>query len=239
MWINSFIDKTIEVVQNDENRNLLAAVYTMEEIWASRNAVINNNPSQNVQRKAEVIKRKFHDFIRFTSSHEVVIIPTIPQVQEESRNNFIRINFDAAVRLDFVVAGVCARDQEGNLIALITAKLPISDPEIAEARAARIAVVEAVNRGWENIRLEGDALNVIDQITGRVKTCWKAKAIISDISSHLKAIKSWSAIKVSRKDNKSTHELAKWAAETSFFGNLPDGSVPQGVLNALRHAQAS
>lgn len=62
------------------------------------------------------------------------------------------------------------RDHEGSLLGLVTAKFPPPDPDVAEARAARMAIAEAHSRGWNALILEDDSLNTINQILGVSKT---------------------------------------------------------------------
>lgn len=65
----------------------------------------------------------------------------------------IIVNFDAAIRKEFSVAAWCFRDSQGILIGISSCKIPSSDLDVAEAKAAKEAI-EAVLRGWKNLLIQ-------------------------------------------------------------------------------------
>ncbi|XP_062145408.1 uncharacterized protein LOC133852660 [Alnus glutinosa] len=98
--------------------------------------------------------------------------------------NSIKINWDAALdgRKKLMGVGIIARDCQGEVKAAMCDVIPyIRDPIIAEAIAARFAVLFGRNLGFESIDLEGDAREIIlalentedaDSIHGFQGRCW-------------------------------------------------------------------
>lgn len=110
-WIERILDKSIIVFQDDGDRNLLAAVYTMEDIWHARNSKLNNNINQVIPRRAATINSKVQEFISYIANHTTVTRGTIPAGQSNYQSDYIGINFDAAIRTEFVAGGCTFRDQ--------------------------------------------------------------------------------------------------------------------------------
>ncbi|GLT55002.1 hypothetical protein SLA2020_281580 [Shorea laevis] len=135
---------------------------------------------------------------------------------------FIKLNFDVAVRPDYMVAAVTVSDHDGSLIWATAKKIPCMDINAGEAQAALLAV-ETATRFYpsSSLILEGDSLTTITALNNpNYCTDWSSRDIISDVILLLSSFSSWSATKVSRSINLRAHLVAKWAASHNVYGSI-------------------
>jgi hypothetical protein len=76
----------------------------------------------------------------------------------------LKLNLDAAARTGFPMAAVTGRNDQGTTLHLWTSMHLTSNPLVAEARAALLAVQQASCLNQEQILFEGDALLVCNAI---------------------------------------------------------------------------
>lgn len=107
------------------------------------------------------------DSFKSVRIHFPIPHPPIPVVQwSRPKRPFIKVNFDAAVSSSsyYQVAAV-ARDSSGGCLRWAVCKLRGSvAPAIAEACAARHALIMAKDMGWSHPQLEEDCLEVINTL---------------------------------------------------------------------------
>ena len=78
--------------------------------------------------------------------------------------SWIKFNFDAAIRDEKTTVAVVGRDTAGNLVLAWSKQFESGNSLLGEARAAWFSMRCAVNEGFQNIILEGDAWNVIEPL---------------------------------------------------------------------------
>ena len=80
---------------------------------------------------------------------------------------WIKVNFDAAVKENASFASVVACSQDGNIIQAWTEKFPPGSPLWAEANAALLTIKSCTELNFNHVIFEGDALMVIDAINNK------------------------------------------------------------------------
>ena len=81
--------------------------------------------------------------------------------------NWIKLNFDAAIREGKASMALVARDQRGKLIGAWTEQLDQIESVLGEAKASWLAIKKAADEGFKRIILEGDVLNVIESLKNK------------------------------------------------------------------------
>ena len=69
--------------------------------------------------------------------------------------NWIKLNFNAAIREDEASMAMVARDQKGKLIAAWTEQLEQTEPLLGEAKATLLAIKKTADEGFKRIILKG------------------------------------------------------------------------------------
>jgi hypothetical protein len=152
---------------------------------------------------------------------------------ESSTFGYLKLNFDVAVRSNYMVAAAVISDHDGSLLWTVARKLPLLDINAGEASAALLAV-ETANCYYPSSKLilEGDSLATILALNNpSYCTDWSSSGIIADVTFFLSSFSSWSATKVSRSINLRAHLVAKWAASITVMEAFPP---PFPFLSAVR-----
>ena len=126
-------------------------------------------------------------------------------------SNWIKLNFDAAIREEKTTIAVISRYYMGNTLKAWSDQFVPSSPLVGEARAAWSAIRLAVvaSEGYENIILEGDAWNVIEPIRNvDDDPHWSIKTLYDDILYFVKYFTNVKFSFVCRKGNVSAHFVA-------------------------------
>uniref|UniRef100_A0A7N2LLL8 RNase H type-1 domain-containing protein n=1 Tax=Quercus lobata TaxID=97700 RepID=A0A7N2LLL8_QUELO len=76
--------------------------------------------------------------------------------------NWVKLNFDAAIRVDKTIIALIARNEKRKLLLVRTEQFKPSNPLLEEAKAALFVVKKYVKEGFNNIVIEGDPWNFID-----------------------------------------------------------------------------
>ncbi|XP_030970070.1 uncharacterized protein LOC115990375 [Quercus lobata] len=96
--------------------------------------------------------------------------------------SWIKINFDAAIREEKTTVSVVGRDANGNLLLAWSEQFESENSLLGEARVAWFAMKCAMNEGFQNIILEGDAWNVIESLKkSDITPHWSIKSILEHI----------------------------------------------------------
>lgn len=120
----------------------------------------------------------------------------------------LKLNLDAAARTGFPMAAVTGRNDQGTTLHLWTSMHLTSNPLVAEARAALLAVQQASCLNQEQILCEGDALLVCNAINDdSIEPDWKIDPIVRDIRSYLVKDPGWKFCAISRQANSQAHRL--------------------------------
>ncbi|KAK9671644.1 hypothetical protein RND81_12G044500 [Saponaria officinalis] len=134
------------------------------------------------------------------------------------KGNSVKVNVDATVHAGVTVGmGAVCRDSEGAILWCTTERrCGGSDVQITEAEAMLNGLREVIRRGYKNVEMESDCVEVIEALQNRKKGRNEFYLIIEEIQFLANNFNSilWSY--VSRKYNRVAHELAR--ARPGFFG---------------------
>jgi hypothetical protein len=124
------------------------------------------------------------------------------------------LNWDAALDKNqrLIGVGIVARDFEGKVIAaMCSSQRYISDSSVAEAFGARLCAEFGLFLGLRSVILEGDALEVVQELKRVNEDAGHLGNLIGEIHVLLRRFDCWSFIHVKREGNKVAHTLAKYA----------------------------
>ena len=97
-----------------------------------------------------------------------------------------------------------------------------SDPLIAEARAALLAVKKIKDLGFKYVCFEGDSLVVFQAIQGLSHAQrWTIDCIMDELRSYLPAFSLWIVSHVCRDLNSVAHAIARWLFFCKLLGTIP------------------
>ncbi|KAL0376653.1 UNVERIFIED_CONTAM: LINE-1 retrotransposable element O protein [Sesamum calycinum] len=151
--------------------------------------------------------------------------------------NFIKLNFDGAVfdRGKETGIGVVARNDRGDCVGWLSLRLAkTSDGPLAEAFAAREAVLFAINRGWQNVVLEGDCATLITKLLPGLRDFSAIGSITLDIQNLISYFQFSRFSFVQRSCNSVAHVLAKLAlGSASGESNIPAPAAHFVMLDKL------
>lgn len=107
----------------------------------------------------------------------------------------------------------------------------IDGPFSAEAMAADMAFRQGALLQTDNLIIEGDALNVIQNIT---KTSpvpdWRGQEFIQHCQAAVLRHPNWKILFVPNSCNEAAHHLVAWAAHSSICGVVSPSQLPTDVL---------
>jgi ribonuclease HI len=189
-----------------------------KKLWLRRNSLVFGggfiSPNQ-LMREAII---SIEDFKRANvpteKENDFQAIP-VPPVQWKAHSlGLYKINWDAAIDMKNrrMGVGIIARDYQGLVVAAHSLTLHgYTDSLVAEAWAALHAVDLAKESGLLDIILEGDALQVVNEINLAIHFFSKIGHFTDDIRSVLHSLRSFRIIHVKREANSAAHVLAKTA----------------------------
>lgn len=105
---------------------------------------------------------------------------------------------------------------------------------MAEAKAAQLAIFEAVSKKFQSVIFEGYATAVMTPLKDwNYKADWSILTIIESSKLLLSsAFVGWSISKAHRSANYMAHNLAQWALGCNCFGAVSPPSLPPFVYEA-------
>ncbi|KAK9269675.1 hypothetical protein L1049_001453 [Liquidambar formosana] len=213
----------------------------MEIIWRCRNQKIFEGILPDFELLSQQLNARVHEysstFYAEVSIPEVVhSIPftEVPVRWELPLEAFIKFNFDAAVGANHSCSACVARNHHGKVLGAWAIQVMGSDPLLAEAEAARLALRVAKLMVWDKCIFEGDALNVVTSIYAPHCCPWAIEVIICDIVAGLKDTPCSLFRKVPKMINGAAHAMARWSLCDGFAGFLPSNALPESVLDACR-----
>ena len=233
-WIKVILNPKSMLGLNEESVNdfQLYASILCDHLWMVRNkARVEGSKSVPI----DISRQIFRVFLKHKQAwKEKNEKPSKDVVWSPPTKSWIKLNFDAAIREEKTTVAVVGRDSVGNLLVAWSEHFESGNSLLGEARAAWYAMRCAVNEGFQNIILEGDAWNVIEPLKNSdVTPHWSIRSILEDI---LLFVNSFSNVEFSfvlRKANVSAHLLAQWAALVNWSGPVPISNLPSHVSQAL------
>ena len=129
---------------------------------------------------------------------------------------------------------VVGRDSAGNLLLAWSEQFESGNSLLGEVRAAWFAMRCAMNEGFQNIILEGDAWNVIEPLKkSDVTPHWSIRSILDDILFFVHRFSNVEFSFVHRMGNVFAHLLAQWAALVNWSRPIPISNLPSHVSQAF------
>jgi ribonuclease HI len=136
--------------------------------------------------------------------------------------DWVKINFDTAIRDSFSAQAVICRDSQGQVLHLSSQISPPCSPNVGEARAAQLACSVAAALSYNHFILEGDSEVVIHALNNpNSARDWRISSVILDCLDSIPDASVWEAKKIKRSSNFCAHSIARWAAARSILAAFP------------------
>ncbi|XP_031254338.1 uncharacterized protein LOC116112328 [Pistacia vera] len=145
------------------------------------------------------------------NAHPQIPNPSSPRWQPPPEGIY-KINWDASVRKEdcTIGVGIAIRDWQGRFMATMRMKKPMfPDAYLAESFAALQAVILAADIGINQIILEGDALQVVNDLLRDEENWGQAGLISMDTKAVSRNFQTFLVHHVNRASNVIAHTLAK------------------------------
>nr|XP_023921584.1 uncharacterized protein LOC112033036 [Quercus suber] len=173
--VQSMQDLLEEVLNNGSGFRVALFATMAWCLWQRRNRVRERQPSWHLHEIGEQTLALVHEFWEVHKQEARTLAHRTPVRWYPPPNTCFKGNFDAALfdGLDCAGIGVVLRDSSGNVIAALSQWIDhTSSVELAEALAARRAVVLARELSLFDVIFEGDCLRIVQALknTGLCKT---------------------------------------------------------------------
>uniref|UniRef100_A0A2N9FDK7 Reverse transcriptase domain-containing protein n=1 Tax=Fagus sylvatica TaxID=28930 RepID=A0A2N9FDK7_FAGSY len=174
-----------------------------------------NLPSEDYIQTWNRAQALLHEYLAVTTE-EKIAKPNLSQVRwKPPQTNYYKVNFDGAIFKDSNAGGigVVIRDNAGMVIATLSQKVRGPQTvEMIEALAARRAIIFAKEVGITDVEFEGDAVNVIRDLSSQVPIHTPYSLIIEDARAILQNLQRSSLSHTRRSGNTVAHALARRAS---------------------------
>ena len=196
------------IQKSEESLFSLYAAISCDVIWRRRNEVLQNPEPLDPKKIADNIRQIYYSHCQaweykvFDRGKSLGWRPPNPPS--------IKINFDAAVGVERVGLAAVCKDHRARVLFIWITMHDLTDPLLAEAKAALLAVRKAFEAGSHSIVLEGDSLLVIQAIQNLpLAQLWTIDSVIFDIQSLLANFSFWYASHACRELNTAAHSIAR------------------------------
>ncbi|KAF5471101.1 hypothetical protein F2P56_011568 [Juglans regia] len=212
------VEHVIAILSAEEVELFACTAY---HVWRRRNVFLFEEKFENPSRIAQAALQLTKDFKEASYSEQVSLVSRRPAGTDSWSPpplNVYKANWDASIDRvhSRMGVGVVIRNWEGRVTATLKSSRSIfPDAKLAEAMAALRAVLLCKQLGISRVLLEGDALNVVNDINLETKDWSSAGLIIQDIKAELQNLEYGSAQFISRNSNCIAHCLAKDALKLS------------------------
>jgi ribonuclease HI len=211
----SFSELACKVIQLNSDLLLEKFAVTCWLLWHKRNQDRLNLPSEDYIQTWNRAQALLHEYLAVTTE-EKIAKPNLPQVRwKPPQTNYYKVNFDGAIFKDSNAGGigVVIRDNAGMVIATLSQKVRGPQTvEMIEALAARRAIIFAKEVGIADVEFEGDAVNVIRDLSSQVPIHTPYGLIIEDARAILQNLQRSSLSHTRRSGNTVAHALARRAS---------------------------
>jgi ribonuclease HI len=129
--------------------------------------------------------------------------------------NIVKVNWDAAVDTskNLIGLGIIARDDKGCFLAAVSKQERIkAEPVVAETLAAFNAILLCEEHNFQDVILEGDALQVVKEVNSDKHCSSYFGHLVEDVKNGLRSLNSAKFSHVRRSANVVAHELALLAS---------------------------
>ena len=157
-------------------------VFTLEEIWHTRTAMLHLKGSTNLQASIDNIGARLK---------ECSLVFSHPEAHMSAHSNVrwsppsigtIKLNVNATIFLSNTALAVVVRNEHGAMLKVWAKIMPKFSPLVAEIEAILWALQLAKGELWSNIFVESDSKNNIDTILDNMDcSLWTISALVFDI----------------------------------------------------------
>ncbi len=102
--------------------------------------------------------------------------------------NWVKLNFNGAVRKEESVGGGIVRDCKGRILLAYAGPLGKVSNNVVELMALYWDLKFVLSVGWQDVQVEGDSKVIIEIVKGNMQEGWTIKSIINDIKNLLATI---------------------------------------------------
>ncbi|KAF4352882.1 hypothetical protein F8388_002072 [Cannabis sativa] len=222
------LKKTKEYLQRWNKTHFRKIQQQVMEARSDRNRRTIGEKKEDMMRIIDIITLKIKD-------HVMASLKTLPDVLSWTPPppKWKCCNSDVAILNSESVISAVLRDEWGNVVAIKTAVIQVTNPMLAEAHAVCLAADLSISLGETCVMFQSDNLNVVQEFA--VSTSSVANFRLQCAKERFMVLCSkfidWGIIHISRKCNFMAHNVARWAARLQMFGNICTDMLPSAVLD--------
>ncbi|KAB1221835.1 hypothetical protein CJ030_MR2G004015 [Morella rubra] len=211
------------------NLVMLGIAITIDTIWTTRNKQVREGKSFEIFDLIRSVQRRY-------PAHQAAWVGkemTCLICWQPPTEGMLKINFDVAVRENWLCAGVVCRNHHGEVLRVRTQKFRGRDPLKGEALAARIAFALAEEFVDTDILIEGDSLLLVEQVENlHLQADWMIEAEVSTMRSFLRThLAGRFAGLLEIVINYLGHNIAQLAWNLVIHGDIDVDLIPQDFVN--------
>ncbi|CAL8991586.1 unnamed protein product [Prunus brigantina] len=216
------------------------------QIWEARNNVVFHDSKATPASYFHAATCVGLDFWRLNSKARLDSADSMMTKWHPPPTGWIKVNFDGSLMNSHASTSFVIRDSEGHVLIAGFNNIGENSINVAECVALRDGLAAALDRGWDQIVIEGDSKFVIDSIQGKANPPWCIQQIIQDIWALSSSIASIRFQHVFREANFTADAVAKldhgfsnqvlWelglplSVRTPFYFDLFGRSCPRGFV---------
>jgi hypothetical protein len=189
----------------DWHKFQIFAYVACDILWFYRNKAFYDGLTFDALKvSAHINKIAFEHFQAWNSVSDAPVEKWIPLAP-----NWIKINFDTAIRDNFFAQAAICRNSDGTIIHMASLISPPCSPNLGEALAAQLAISIASSSSFDRFILEGDSLVVIQSLKSPLTDQdWRISPVIFSSLQNIPSDSLWEARKINKSANFCTHSIA-------------------------------
>uniref|UniRef100_A0A2N9I2Q1 CCHC-type domain-containing protein n=1 Tax=Fagus sylvatica TaxID=28930 RepID=A0A2N9I2Q1_FAGSY len=208
-----FPPEDVKAISGGERKFMLLGAIILDVIWKSRNLKVHENKVIEVGRALRSIQASFCEHGLGHSKPNVSNSSVFVTRWEKPGRGVIKLNFDAAIGMDFSYVAVVARDWRGELVFALSKKAKTIIPLQAEMEAIWWSMQLALSHGFSAICFESDSSSCIEALLKPAASIpWRIRRCVLDVLSLAADFPDWSFRWIHREANGAADSLAKWTA---------------------------
>uniref|UniRef100_A0A2N9H8G1 RNase H type-1 domain-containing protein n=1 Tax=Fagus sylvatica TaxID=28930 RepID=A0A2N9H8G1_FAGSY len=212
----SFRDLVRKVVHSASDLLLEKFAVTCWLLWHKHNHDRLNLPSEDYSQTRNRAQAYLHEYLSVTTEEKAKKPKPPPVRWKLPLTNYYKVNFDGAIFKESNAGGigVVIRDNAGMVIATLSQKVHGTHTvEMIEALAAKRAIIFAKEVGVADVEFEGDAENVIRDLSSNDPIHTPYGLVLEDATAMLQEFQRFSMSHTRRSGNTVAHALARRASE--------------------------
>jgi hypothetical protein len=207
-WITFILSpgRSLGIPSEEQHKFQIYASVACDILWFYKNKALHDDVSFDARSvSAHINKISLEHYLAWhpTTQDSVEIWSPPPP-------NWIKINFDTAIRDSFSVQATVCRDSRGRILHLSSHISSPCSPNVGEACAALLACSVANSNSFDKFILEGDSEVVVHalQNPNSIRD-WRISSVILDCLDSLPTTSVWEVRKVKRSGNFCAHSVAR------------------------------